>query len=229
MATERGHRLWAVWLVIPILVCCASAHAQGGAAERLSSGQREVRDQAVRDLLAERAALVAQLTAMINEQQDWEERSGQAKAAAYLLGEMRAVEAVPALVESINLERAGDGSMVPAPLAPVSFAELWTLPAVQALVKIGEPCLDAVMSRLRGDGPGPTQPGVGPYCLRVLVELRGVQGAAETLVAAITAEPDVDRRKPLNASLQFLLAQADAFAAALESPDRDYNPYVLVR
>lgn len=228
MAMKCRHRWGGAWLVIPALVCCLWAQAQEDPTALLSSNEPGVRNQAVRDLLAERASLVAQLTTMVDEQEDWEERAEQAKAAAYLLGEMRAVEAVPALVQFINLERAGLGPMLPAPLAPVSSADLWTLPAVRALVKIGEPCLDAVMSRLRGDGPGPTQPWVGPYCLRVLVELRGVQGTAEMLVPAITAEPDTDRRKLLLMSLQYLLAQADEFAAVLESLDREFNPYAPI-
>ncbi len=212
--------------VVLAVACCVLAQAQDAAAQRLLSGDREVRDQAVRDLLDQRARLVAQLLTMIDEEEDWTDRSAQAKAAAYVLGEMRAVEAVPTLVRFINYERVGL-PMSPSPQAPVYSTELWMVPAVEALVKIGEPCIGHVMNRLRGetgDAPGPAD----LYCLRVLVELKGVEPTAALLVAAITSEDDPGRRERLTLALQLLLEQSAAYAEARAYPWKDYNPYAEV-
>jgi len=214
------------YLVTIGLACCLPAQAQDGAAQRLLSDDRAVRDQAVRDLLEQRVSLAAELLTMIDEEEDWTDRSAAAKAATYVLGEMRAVETAPTLVRFINYERVGL-PMSLSPQAPVYSTELWMVPAVQALVKIGEPCIGQVMNRLRGetgDAPGPAD----LYCLRVLVELKGVAGTAEMIVAAITTEGDPGRRERLMLALQLLLEQGAAYAEARAYPWKDYNPYAEV-
>ncbi|MFW6119230.1 MAG: hypothetical protein ACOC7S_02750, partial [Planctomycetota bacterium] len=70
-------------------------------AEGLRAERAAERRQAEQDLLARRRQTVAGLAALLRDRDVLANRRGTAHSAIYLLGEMRAVEAVPALVDIV--------------------------------------------------------------------------------------------------------------------------------
>ena len=126
-------------------------------------------------MVAQHEALIAGLISLMDAQEDWDRNWEAARSAAFLLGEMRAVAAAPVLAQFVDSGHRH-------PLAHFSEGAawedyLWRMPAVRALVQIGEPSLDDVVERIGDDSPG-VSGSMPAYCVRVLVELRGVDGAA---------------------------------------------------
>ncbi len=100
----------------------------------------------------EKAHAVSELTTFIDKPGNYSYRGTTVKAAILTLGELRAREAIDVLVEHIAFP------LVPHPkteeLGPVFTPSVFAkevrrrLPAVEALIQIGEPCIDEVVGRL---------------------------------------------------------------------------------
>ena len=177
------------------------------AIERLLSGDvqeiRKVRDE----LLADRADLIARLVSIIQDEDNLRTRYVSVSAAMFILGEMRATEAVEPLVKHIAFPWVVPPGGEPRPGPPLgsSVVRPWwraqeTHPAVEALVKIGEPCLPEVLNKLASTGGGSEE----ASCLCLLVGLRERDVVAEILKDAIEKETDTERRTRLNNSLNRL-------------------------
>ena len=199
--------------VVAVLISGTAAHPDDDPLARLGADDHEVVKEAVRDILARRTELVQQLIGMIDDDEDWSQRARQAKAAAFLLGEMRAVEAVPVLVRFIDREdrlpffRPSDARR----------SDLAMLPAAAALVSIGEPSIPALMDRLRSvERHGIVAP-PAEHLLRVLVELEGVEAAAARILRATLEEEDPAARRSLLAVLRHLLQYSAMYRGARDA------------
>jgi len=135
-----------------------------------------------------------------------------------LLGNLRDPEAVPALAKWL-MPRPGQevGSVM---------RETFLPPAGTAIVKIGMPAVPAVLdilasvgvtSELKGtyvqEGPGVTRyvgpppehrSPLGDFCLRILVDIKGLDETEACLRRYIAAEEGVTRKKNLEGALAFL-------------------------
>jgi len=173
------------------------------AVQRLMSKDGEILFPARDELVAARKQLIGELIAIIEEKENRIGKQASVRAAMYVLGEMRAVEAIDVLVEYIGFPRVmGVGEPVVTDVSASMLShnlkdtrEIY--PAVDALIKIGEPCLDTVVAKLGS-------PVSIRACLAVLVGLRGRDFTVETLTAAIEKESDAKKKVRLEASLKVL-------------------------
>ena len=117
-------------------------------AEKIISADVEVRKEAIETTLKERKQLVNTLADIVNQKNadkyPWKVRAG----AAYLLGQLRAVEGVPALSSAL-------GKILPAAEAERKFGFSRLLPpylsplaVVSALGKIGRPAVPAMIKNI---------------------------------------------------------------------------------
>jgi len=128
--------------------------------DKLCSTDARVRDEGVAAVLAGRKATIARLIALFDPDRTPPQSPETRAVAAYLLGEYRAVEAVPVLARSFALDAGPrfdfSGSRYGAPV--------WT-----ALVKIGPPAAPAMIDNLRDSD----DPAVRHYSLDVLLRVLG--------------------------------------------------------
>jgi hypothetical protein len=116
--------------------------------QRLLSKDREARLQARRELVEDRKALIAQLSSAIQEKAQQTSNEHVVRELMSVLGDIRATEAIDVLVRHIGYprtakidDRTHDGI--------TGFSFMDSGPAVDALVRIGEPCVDAVIWKIR--------------------------------------------------------------------------------
>lgn len=116
------------------------------ATDRIGRGERDAQKQAVESVLADRKDLVEALCAVVDQKNagtySWEARV----AGAYLLGELRAPEAVPSL-SSAMVEVLREGSKVVRGLAPPYRSPL---AVSNALIKIGRPAVPQMIENIEG-------------------------------------------------------------------------------
>ncbi|MBD3292360.1 MAG: hypothetical protein GF393_05515 [Armatimonadia bacterium] len=213
------------WLLVAcLLAACQSTRALAQDApvgvQDLASATGEEALEVARQIIAQREAMIAGLVEQMNEQEDWDRDWGGARYAAFLLGYMRAVEAAPILAQFIDFGHLFPHGDV---RGHVWQGNLYQMPAAWALVQIGEPCLDDVINRVAEGGPAATG-SAGSYCVLVLVELRGVEGARVLLSDAIAAEIDAERRKRLRLALSNLLQHSADYAKMRVDPGRRTQP-----
>ena len=153
--------------------------------------------------------LTAQLINLIAEKKNRNEYIGGVEAAMFVLGEMRAVEAVPVLVEHIGYPHYCEPGEGPAGGYPGFSSGMLVrrvseyvriFPGVEALTKIGEHCLDDVVTGLAG---AKSMVQAKPY-LVVLVVLRERDSAVEILKEAMDKETEVNRRNRLQKCVDWL-------------------------
>jgi hypothetical protein len=204
--------------MLPVLVVGLFMAACGGApsptntngVQRLFSVEPGVAEATKKEILGARTQLINELLGPVKDAQNQKAPSKRAGwlGCVQILGQMRAVEAIPALVEFIEI----DETIIQPNRAVVTVPGLdardkwddyrrplsrWA--TVGALVSIGEPCLPAVMKRLSG-ASGDT---LGACC-RVVLELKGKDGAAAPLKEALKAETDLKKRECLKAALDWV-------------------------
>lgn len=194
-------------------------------AER-EQGQRELLEYRAR-VIAELSATVATWGEERDSTMMDPVRSGEPKViqtdsaqrAIYILGEMRATEAAAVLTANLGfpcatidpkvwLRRdatAGLPREVPRQISMYRTIasrplEKLNLPAVEALLKIGEPCLGPLLEGLASN-PNTVKQGAW---IRVLLDLRGHDGTAALLKDALTEEKDPARRTCLEKCLDIL-------------------------
>jgi len=211
-------------VVACLLATCSSTPALAQDApvgvQDLASATGEEALEVARQIIAQREAMIAGLVEQMNEQEDWDRDWGGARYATFLLGYMRAVEAAPILAQFIDFGHLFPHGDV---RGHVWQGNLYQMPAAWALVQIGEPCLDDVINRVAEGGPAATG-SARSYCVLVLVELRGVQGARVLLTDAIAAEIDAEKRRRLRLALHNLLQHGADFAKRPADPVSDSDP-----
>jgi len=104
-------------------------------------------------ILEERRELISQLSAIISDPQNHVRRGNAVEKAMFLLGEFRAPEAIKVLVTYIGFPYVNHpgGGQYPGPLettGTISKPIEELLPAIPALIKMGEPCIDEVIKKL---------------------------------------------------------------------------------
>jgi hypothetical protein len=160
-------------------------------------------------LVAERKALISQLMSVIGEKENRQRRQASVEAAMYVLGEMRAVEAVEVLAEHIGFPYVQE-----APDEPYAImggmgrtGRGWrgmerASRAVPALIKIGEPCLDKVTDELSETGNINKQ----WACLAVLVRLKGGEPSVVAMLKdRIEKQTDPKKKEGLQRGLELLV------------------------
>jgi len=179
--------------------------------ERLLSKDGQEIYAARNELLAAKKDLIAKLIDIIKEKENLLNNQPSVRAAIFILGEMRAVEAIDVLVDQIGFPRIyeGEAGIVGLEGGTMFHRGLKNIgkvyPAAGALIKIGEPCLDAVVTKLAST-VGIFEP---KACLGVLVGLRGRDSTAEMLKAAIERETDAKKKERLESSLDMLAKMPD--------------------
>jgi hypothetical protein len=213
------------WLLVACLlaVCAAApAHAQDApvGVQDLASATGEEALEVARQIIAQREAMIGGLLEQMDERADWDRDWAGARYAAFLLGYMRASQAAPILAQFIDFGHLFPHGDV---RGHVWQGNLYQMPAAWALVQIGEPCLDDVINRVAEGGPAATG-SARSYCVLVLVELRGVQGARVLLTDAIAAEIDAEKRRRLRLALNNLLRYSADYARIRVDPGRRTEP-----
>lgn len=107
----------------------------------LTSSERQIRDVAVDAILAERQTAVNQLMQVVKGEEGQEYSFATRAAATYVLGELRAVQAVDVLVRALAEEEA----------MPFERSDItrYDAPYFTALVKIGRPSVPAMIENIR--------------------------------------------------------------------------------
>ncbi len=201
-----------------ILLCVGSLLAVGGyreekqttAVERLLSKDGQEIYEAQNELLTARKDLIARLINIVKNNENRLKRQASVRAAMFILGEMRAVEAIGVLAEHIGFPYIREPGGEPRPGPPVGMGTIRrglkgtqkTYPAVEALVKIGEPCLDDVITKLSSTDHVLEE----KACLGVLVGLRQRDSVIEMLKDAMKKKTDTKKKDRLQRGLD-LLAQ----------------------
>ncbi len=186
-------------VIAALSIGAGQAQGQESALKRLLSNEPTTRLQAQQELLAARTDLISQLIGIVDSEENQQTRRESVRATMFILGEMRATQAVSVLVQYIAF--ADEPTVVTAAPYRLGSRPLEQMPAVQALVKIGEPCLKAVINKLATTYHVTEQ----KCCIRVLIELRERDAASAMLVDAIAEEADLKKRERLHSSLDMLL------------------------
>jgi hypothetical protein len=156
-------------------------------------------DEAKTELLAARAKLIADLSAIIRDHENQRQRTASVRSAMFILGEMRAPEAAEVLASYIGfpqqLPSDGQRHVV---VTRGGSGRSW--PAAEALIKIGMPCVPAVLDKLAQTDSTYD----GEACLAVLDALRQRDSVSEVLEKAIARQRDAGRRFRLEAGLELL-------------------------
>jgi len=194
----------------------------------ICSPDMKVREKTQRDILEARARMITELVNIAKDEKNRTEivRRDYALRACYLLGELHAVEGSQVLSQYIEYsERVGrSGQYVMISEGLPRYKDYYSRPlgewaTVGALVKIGEPCIPAVMKRLSEANVGPS---VYEACGRVLLELRGRDGAAAIIKVALTKETDLQKRESLKAAYDWVKKAPECFKhdSALTGSDK---------
>jgi hypothetical protein len=169
-------------------------------AEGLLSEKVEIREHARKELLTnlmEAKGVLIQIVSNVENQRRKEDSVSQA---IFILGEMRSVEAIEALVSNIGfpvVSRESDPD-VPRHVGMGDFGK--PLPAVDALIKIGEPCLIRIIKKI-GEADHVTE---HKACLRVLLALKGRETTEAMMKDALEKETDARKRTRRKNSLIML-------------------------
>ncbi len=169
------------------------------AIKRLLSNDASTREEAKQELLTARTDLISQLISIVDSEQNHQTRRESVRATMFILGEMRAMQAVSVLVKYVAF--ADERTVRTAWTDRLGSRPLSQMPAVQALVKIGEPCLKAIISKLATTYDVREQ----AACIRVLIKLRERDAASAMLVEAAAKEQNTKKRERLHNSLDMLL------------------------
>ena len=157
------------------------------------------------ELIAVRKDLIARLIDIIKVKENRLRNQASVKAAIFILGEMRALEAIEVLVDHIGFPDVYEGKPLTVNIEArmlhrgiKNIGEVY--PAAEGLIKIGEPCLDPVIIKLTSSVSATEQ----KACLAVLVGLRHQDFVIHMLKEAVNKETDTKKRDRLQNSLDLL-------------------------
>lgn len=191
--------------------------ALGGNLEGLKSDKREVREETFDRILKERKDCVQELIALAaTEVQGRELKLGDQVVVEYpwhdakhlaiiLLGDLRAAEGVPVLVE--NLEYENPKKVFSGSDEKAAVKGSYWHPATESLIKIGMPSVGPVIGKLGGYADNCLG---RRLCLVVLKGILGPRLAEASLQIAIEEAKDEAARANLKAALRQLESQAKA-------------------
>jgi HEAT repeat protein len=132
-----------IGIVVSVMVSITMADNQQGEItdnlKNISSKEEKIREEAVDAVLHDRLTTVQKLISMVDPKNAGKYSDKTRSAAAFLLGEMRAEEAVPVLSKVL------DADIGPKVILEYSRYEL---PVLTALVKIGRPAVPAMIKNL---------------------------------------------------------------------------------
>jgi hypothetical protein len=141
----------AITLLVALNALSALGREPSDASDRfqaLLSNDREGRVQARRELAEDRRDLIAKLSRAIEEKTQRTSNEHVVGELMSVLGDMQATEAIDVLVKHISYPRTAKiDDRVRDGVSGFSFID--SGPAVDALVRIGEPCVDAVIWKIR--------------------------------------------------------------------------------
>lgn len=147
--TPEGKKVWLrTWAMamVPLLAVIAAAapvpHTQKKGMiplDDLRSEQARTRDRAVDSILRDRRAVIEQLIPLIDPANVKKYSKETRIAAAYALGELRAVEAVPVLSKTLAEPLGWEDNI---------HADRYLCPVFEALVKIGQPAVPAMIENI---------------------------------------------------------------------------------
>lgn len=151
----RAHLVVAFFVLVFVAIECGSA--QEGArifqtkVKDLLSDSPQVRDDAESLIIGERKMITKELITLIRDKKNWLRHPDSVRRAMHTLGEMRATEGIDVLVEHVIYPLTFELDTAPGlvggnRLTDKSASELF--PAVNALVAIGEPTVDAIVKRI---------------------------------------------------------------------------------
>jgi len=178
----------------------------------LSDDTHEIRE-AENEIITSRKRLIEDLKSMVGKSENRTRRQLSVRAAILILGEMRAVECVELLVQNIEFPYVREPDSEPRPGPPVGAGTIGvglkaverSYPAVQSLVKIGEPCIDEIMKKLSVTN------NVAELnaCLAVLVGLRDRPYVIGMLERAVEEETDPKHVERLQRAINELMREDD--------------------
>lgn len=207
-----SHRLLMLALLSTIallIVGAAAPQSKQQAIKRLLSTDAGTRIKAQQELLTARANLISELAKIVDDNENQVHKPDSVRKAMFILGEMRAIEAVGVLVSNIAFPDVLPPGKEPRPgpgwgmgkLHTIASRPLKTWPAVEALTKIGEPCLEATIEKI-ATTDGVTEQNA---CIRVLIEVRGRDSASALLKHAINKQKVPQKSQRLQNTLDRLL------------------------
>ena len=180
-------------LTLLVLASCSASPAWGqdpkdvSRHEGLHSVNAAERDAATEAIIAERRGLIAELREIIENRTVGDRESSRiTESAIRLLGQIRAAEAVPVLVDELTF---------PTPYAEnggPALAIRDALPSVAALIEIGSPSIEPLLSKAEGSDDS-----VVTTCTAfILDQILGMDAAIAVIDVRIAAEqdPEVSRR-----------------------------------
>lgn len=190
------------------------------ALQRLLSNEWTEIKEARDELVTARKSLIAGLIKIVEQKENRIKKEPSVRAAIFVMGEMRAVEAIEMLVDHIGFPYVQEGGDEPRPGPPAGMGSLKrglrgaqkTYPAVAALVKIGEPCLGAVITKIAST----ENVNERKACLGVLLGLRQRDFIIKMLDDTINNETDAEKRDRLQNSLN-MLAQIEQYSFIRDS------------
>ncbi len=161
-----ARRIWCPLVLVTIVLVAAAIAAQPVKEqsmimfENLKSDQAKVRDQAVDQILGDRKLVIEQLIAQFAPRNIVKGSEQTRCVAAYLLGELRAVEAAPILARALA-----------EPLGTEDRSDIgrYDSPVFRALLKIGSPAVPAVVANIKTSDDRVLR----RYSLDVLIRLVG--------------------------------------------------------
>lgn len=185
-----------------------SGTKETSALKRLLSNDFNEIKEAQDEIVTSRKNLISGLINIVEQKENRIKKESSVRAAIFILGEMRAVEAVQVLVGHIGFPHVTEQWREPTPGPPAGMGTIRsglsgiqkTYPAVGALIKIGEPCLGHVIDKLSSTDNISEQ----KACLGVLVGLRQRDSVIHMLKDAINKETDTKKKDRLQSSLDLL-------------------------
>jgi len=187
------------YLTIGLAAAAEEKPSEDSAAKRLLTQGGGVREEAQSELLAARAKLISDLSAIIRDHENQLWRTASVSVAMSILGEMRAPEAAEVLASYIAFPQVlpSDGRRL---VMIVSTGSTTHWRAAEALIKIGAPCVPAVVDKLAHTDNSDE----GEACLAVLHALLERDSVSQVLEKAIARERDAKSRSRLEAGLTLL-------------------------
>ncbi|HEV7281183.1 MAG TPA: hypothetical protein VGN57_13350 [Pirellulaceae bacterium] len=201
-------------LTSAVVAMCTGQETESSARasfEGLQSDSERTRDAAVDAILAERKATIERLIPLIDPANAERHRKETRWAAAFLLGEMRAVEAVPVLAKALDRSMGPQNGL---DLSP------YDEPVFNALVRIGRPAVPALLENLRKSDDRILRE-------RSLLVLYHILGGNRRVVEALAATIEADAGGDRDASRRLREAHAQAERSrqeAIERGDKE-SPY----
>jgi hypothetical protein len=152
-----------------------------------------------------RSEMIIGLTNILKDVQIQGTREDSINRAIFILGEMRVPETIPRLIELIGFPLVQPAGTHPSYGQPVGMGTLrksvrGTFPAVEALIKIGDPCMKQVIEKLQATNSVLEM----KACLGVLLGIKGKASASALIRDAMAGASQLENRERLQNSLEMI-------------------------